>query len=220
MKVRFALALILLASTFRDVVAAENVEVKILSVKDFSKYAANLCKKLKLSGPTEITSLAHRQSLLTTLNRLQLEKALQLDNIEIKDDAKAKAKIQSELDAIVKELQKFPNLQYKKVDGYVEPRSTYSALAPTNADKSNLPSLGSNYRSLPFSEVRYPLLAAGAKYQRLAPFGGKYRPRILSGEDYQIKFNVLRTSPEVLMHDSISVVREQIRMKHGENYIK
>lgn len=215
------LAMLLSTSPFRDVLATENVEVKTLSAKDFSKYAAELCKRLKISGPTQITSLAHRQSLLTTLSRLQLDKVLQLENVEIKDDAKAKAKIQSELDVIVKEIQRFPNLQYKKAEGYVEPSSTYSALAPAKADKSNRSHLGSNYRLLAPSESRYPLLASsGANYRFLDPNGGKDRSRIPFGVDYQINFNVLGTSSETSMHDSISVVREQIKLKHGENYIK
>ncbi|MBP7861576.1 hypothetical protein KA183_07830 [bacterium] len=219
------LVILLSAASFRDVLAAENVEVKTLSAKEFSKYAANLCKKLKLSGPAEITSLAQRQSLLTVLNRLQLEKELQLDSVEIKENAKAKAKIQSEINVIVKELHNFPKLHYKRVDGYVDPSPTHSTLAPTITGYSNsapLGIIGSGSAPAPaLTDSKYPLLSsAGAKYHRPAPFRGKYRTNILSGPDYQIKFNVLQKSTETLIHDSISVVREQIKLKHGENYVK
>lgn len=208
------LVVLLSVVSFRDALAAEKVEVKTLTAKEFSKYAANLCKKLKLSGPTEVTSLAHRQSLLTVLNRLQLEKELQLDSADIKEDAKAKAKIQSEFNVLVKELHRFPNLHYKRVDGYVDPSPTYSTLAPTIPGHSNSAPLG-------ITDSKYPLLAtAGAKYHHSAPFRGKYRTNILSGLDYQIEFNLLQKSTNTLMHDSVSIVREQIKLKHGENYVK
>lgn len=214
------LAMLLSTSPFRDVLAAENVEVRTLSAKDFSKYAADLCKRLKISGPIEITSLAHRQSLLAALNRLQLEKALQLDSDEIKKDAKAKAKIQSEIDEIVKELQKFPNLLYKRADGYFDRNPSYLTLAPTSA--SYPATIGSSYSSLALSESRYPILThVVTKKRTFPPFDANYAIRKDIEHLGRHKFNVFFLNSEVPMKcDPISVVREQIKLKHGENYIK
>lgn len=126
----FLLFILLFISTLEVATAAQEEKTKTLNAKEFSHYAEALCKKYNLSGPQKVTSLAERDSLNNNLRQAQVLKVIELQSLE-SDDAKVKEKVQSQIDALVKELKEFPSLQYKKVEGYVEPEPKFPPLAPS-----------------------------------------------------------------------------------------
>jgi hypothetical protein len=68
---------------------------------------------------------------------------------------------------------------------------------------------------------RYPILThVVTKNRTFPPFDANYAIRKDIEHLGLIKFNVFLNLAAPLKCDPISVVREQIRLKHGENYIK
>jgi len=196
--------------------AESNTGIKTLTAKEFSKYAINLCKKVNLIGPTEITSLAQRDSLLSSLYRLKMDKLIQLENSEIEKDPKAKAKIQSEISSLEKELKKFPQLHYKRVEGYVKPSSQEQSVEYSSASYPKLAPSSPEYRTTNSFKAKYPLLVLGAeKNGGFIPSTQGVRIRVNAVEQLGGKY-FKQAGPEI--HDSIKFIREQIRLKHGKYY--
>ncbi|MDX2108135.1 MAG: hypothetical protein SFY67_17200 [Candidatus Melainabacteria bacterium] len=214
MRTNFLLPILVLFCAPQSAIAkvASDEEVKTLSATEFSRYAIKLYRKINLIGPTKITSLADREGLLSSLYRLKTDKLIQLEDKKLEKNAKAIAKNQSEIDLLDRELKKFPYLHYKKVDGYVEPSPQGLVLKSAETFHPVLKPSNAKYRVVPSFKDECPLLYAGREVDRPFKSGLAFTSRI--------NFNTLsREKVDPLFYDSLDVVREQIRIKHGKYYV-
>ncbi|MCW5822331.1 MAG: hypothetical protein KIT34_05975 [Cyanobacteria bacterium TGS_CYA1] len=156
--------------------------------------------------------MADREGLLSSLYRLKTDKLIQLEDKKLEKDAIAIAKIQSEIDLLDSELKKFPYLHYKKVDGYVEPSLQGLVLNSAETVRPVLKPSNTKYRVVPSFKDECPLLYAGREAYRPFHYGVSFSS--------QIKINTIsREKVGPLIYDSLDVVREQIRIKHGKYYV-
>ncbi|QQR58373.1 MAG: hypothetical protein IPG59_02435 [Candidatus Melainabacteria bacterium] len=175
-------------------VAAEKPVVKSLTAEEFSAYANEICKKYEFDGPKQVNSSTDQTELYQKLTEARKLLFTRLCDPEVRKDSVLKEKLQSQMKSLTEDLRSFPELAgFGKV------------VVPPSLKLKKLGRSVGDFPPIDEVPVTKDLSLPDDDFVKRKPPGrnSRYAGGAMAGKC-----------------DPLPATREQIKLKHGENYIK
>jgi hypothetical protein len=175
-------------------VAAEMPEVKSLTVDEFSSYATEICKKYEFEGPKQVNNSADQTELYQKLSEARKLLFTRLCDPEVRKDSALKEKLQSQMKSLTEDIRSFPELAgFSKV------------VVPLSLKQKKLGRSVGDFPAIDDVPVTKDFSLPDGDFVKRKPPGRN--SRYVGG-------------PMAGKCDPLPATRDQIKLKHGENYIK